>query len=136
MPLRAKMPSFTYVGKVKGKPRPKFSKAGHAYTPKEYRGYEEAIAERWRSQVGCFFDGAICVEVKVYRPLPESRPKSVEMEYDTFKPDADNIGKAVLDALNGVAFADDKQVVSLLVQKEPRLRGMKEQMIVSVYSAE
>lgn len=38
------------------------------------------------------------------------------------KPDADNIAKAVLDALNGVAYADDKQVVILESRKFPRVR--------------
>ena len=35
----------------------------------------------------------------------------------TKKPDNDNIAKIILDALNGVAYQDDKQVVSLQVEK-------------------
>lgn len=42
--------------------------------------------------------------------------------FDTGKPDCDNIAKAVLDALNGVAFDDDSQVVTLVVRKYPRVR--------------
>lgn len=34
------------------------------------------------------------------------------------KPDADNIAKIVLDALNGLAYEDDKQVTGLLVTKK------------------
>ena len=34
------------------------------------------------------------------------------------KPDSDNIAKVVLDALNGVAYIDDKDVVKLTVTKE------------------
>lgn len=33
------------------------------------------------------------------------------------KPDIDNVVKAVLDALNGVAYRDDTQVVELHVRK-------------------
>lgn len=33
------------------------------------------------------------------------------------KPDWDNIGKAVCDALNGIAYKDDSQVVSANVYK-------------------
>lgn len=33
------------------------------------------------------------------------------------KPDIDNIAKSVLDALNGVAYIDDKQVYSLTCNK-------------------
>ena len=33
------------------------------------------------------------------------------------KPDADNIAKSICDALNGEAYADDKQVIRLVVDK-------------------
>lgn len=33
------------------------------------------------------------------------------------KPDADNIAKIVCDGLNGIAYKDDKQIVSLTVLK-------------------
>ena len=33
------------------------------------------------------------------------------------KPDCDNIAKAVLDALNGLAYKDDSQVTELTVRK-------------------
>jgi Holliday junction resolvase RusA-like endonuclease len=34
------------------------------------------------------------------------------------KPDVDNIAKSILDALNGAAYDDDKQVVALMIHKE------------------
>ena len=37
--------------------------------------------------------------------------------YPTVKPDTDNIAKSILDALNGIAYKDDKQVVTLSVKK-------------------
>ena len=47
----------------------------------------------------------------------------------TKKPDADNIAKVVCDALNGVAYKDDTQIVSLHIKKsytadEPRVEVM------------
>ena len=36
----------------------------------------------------------------------------------TKKPDIDNIIKAVLDALNGIAYKDDTQVVQVMAQKK------------------
>ena len=43
----------------------------------------------------------------------------------TKKPDCDNIAKIICDALNGVAYDDDKQIVALKVTKiysaEPRV---------------
>ncbi|MEX5590971.1 RusA family crossover junction endodeoxyribonuclease, partial [Pseudomonas urmiensis] len=38
--------------------------------------------------------------------------------YPTKKPDADNIAKAVTDALNGLAYKDDSQIVILSVYKQ------------------
>ena len=37
--------------------------------------------------------------------------------YPTKKPDADNIAKVVCDALNGLAYKDDAQVIDLTVHK-------------------
>lgn len=39
------------------------------------------------------------------------------VEYPTKKPDIDNIAKVVCDALNGIAYKDDKQIVSLKLAK-------------------
>ena len=43
----------------------------------------------------------------------------------TKKPDCDNIAKIILDALNGLAYKDDKDIVSCLIEKwygdEPRV---------------
>ena len=36
----------------------------------------------------------------------------------TKKPDLDNIAKAVLDSLNGIAYKDDSQIVSMVVSKK------------------
>ena len=37
--------------------------------------------------------------------------------FPTKKPDLDNLAKAVLDALNGVAYKDDCQIVTVLSKK-------------------
>ena len=55
--------------------------------------------------------------------MPESWPKSKKAKAlagiitPTVKPDADNLAKSVCDSLNGVAWADDKQVIKLHVIK-------------------
>ena len=38
-------------------------------------------------------------------------------ERPTRKPDFDNIGKIICDALNGIAYRDDAQIVDALVRK-------------------
>lgn len=50
------------------------------------------------------------------------------------KPDIDNIAKAVLDALNSVAYRDDIQIVELQIRKQysekPRLEICMEELEV------
>nr|DAJ52248.1 MAG TPA: Endodeoxyribonuclease RusA [Caudoviricetes sp.] len=74
----------------------------------------------------------VIVTIDVYRPLPDGRPRCVRSEPDTYKPDADNVAKLVMDALTGVAWADDSQVVDLHVRKHPRVRGQAERMDITV----
>ena len=71
--------------------------------------------------------------VRVCRRLPRSAPKRVVSEPDTGKPDADNVAKLVMDALNGHAYEDDAQVTSLRVTKMPRSRVTCDLMEVEVF---
>lgn len=131
---RVSVVTITVPGKVRGKARPRVTKFG-VYTPKKTREYERKIAEKYR-ETGCEpFSGEVSVEVTTYREMPKSRPKKALSEPDTYKPDVDNIGKAVLDALNGVAYMDDKQVTLLVVRKMPRTRG-GERLVVTVEELE
>ena len=57
--------------------------------------------------------GAVCVEVVFWL----ARPKSVKRLSPTVKPDVDKLLRGVLDALTGVAFVDDAQVVDVDVSK-------------------
>lgn len=126
--------SFDVLGKVRGKGRPRFTRGGHAYTPKATRDYERSIREAFENATVRPpepFSGPIAVCIMTYRQLPKSTPKSVFSEPDTHKPDIDNVAKIVLDALNGVAWEDDAQVVSLKVSKLNRTRS-HERMSVSI----
>lgn len=118
--------SFVLRGEVRGKPRPRFSSRGgygRAYTPASYMKYERSIAKAYTEAGGKKFIGAMSVSIFIHRELPKSRPKRILAELDTSKPDIDNVAKAVLDALNGVAYEDDRQVVRLNVIKLPRTRN-------------
>lgn len=114
--------SFTYYGEVRGQSRPRFSKFG-TYKPKKDKEYEQAIREAYIASGGINFGrSAIVMRIDVYREIPKSRPNRVRYEMDTFKPDATNIAKSVEDALNGIAYDDDKQIVSITVTKHQRRR--------------
>nr|DAF04112.1 MAG TPA: Endodeoxyribonuclease RusA [Caudoviricetes sp.] len=127
--------SFDVWGKVRGKGRPRFTRGGHAYTPKATRDYEAAIREAYMNaprKPREPFSGPIAVSILTYRQLPKSTPKSVFSEPDTHKPDIDNVAKVILDALNGVAWEDDAQVVSLTVSKLKRTRS-PEKLSISIH---
>lgn len=98
-----------------------------AITPKKTREYENVIKVFAQKEMKALkskpLQCAVVVMIDAYRSIPKSftKKKRAEIEAGTLrpttKPDADNIAKAVLDALNGVVFHDDNQVVSLSVQK-------------------
>jgi Holliday junction resolvase RusA-like endonuclease len=68
-------------------------------------------------------------------PVAQSKAKKKRKEMlegkilPSKKPDIDNVVKAVLDGLNGVAWKDDKQVTSLMASK---VYGENPQVVVHV----
>lgn len=127
---------FQVTGAVKGKPRPRFTKQGgfvRAYTPKDALDYERRIAQAYLDAGGTMREAPIHVDIRVYRKLPKGTPKKVARELDIKKPDIDNIAKSVLDALNGVAYQDDAQVVDLRIAKMPREHRDEDYMVIEIY---
>lgn len=113
---------FTYYGEVRGQARPRFSKFG-AYKPKKDKDYEQAIRDAYINSGGKNYGKSpIVLRIDIYREIPKSRPRYLRYEMDTFKPDATNVAKSVEDALNGIAYDDDKQIVSVTVCKHQRRR--------------
>ena len=117
---------FTIPGPPQGKGRPRFTRNGnHAYTPQKTAIYERSVAQAYKLSSAHREPLTCPVELRIdaYMPIPESWPKSkkaaalAEVILPTVKPDADNIGKSIADALNGVAYLDDKQITSLVVKK-------------------
>ena len=120
------MVEFMVLGAPKGKERPRAAKLRDrtiVYTPKKTKDYEREIATAYRTQCRGIFSGAVAIEIHAYYEIPKSasRKRVLDMVSDrerpTKKPDGDNIAKAVCDALNGVAYKDDSQVVDLTVRK-------------------
>jgi Holliday junction resolvase RusA-like endonuclease len=116
------MVKFIVEGDILGKPRPRVNRNGRVWTPDRFKAYEKKIARAYIEAGGERLSGSVSIKVRTFRSLPKSRPKRILEEEDIFKPDIDNILKIVLDALNGVAFEDDKQVVRVLCSKMPRAR--------------
>lgn len=75
---------------------------------------------RYREASGQILAGSLECEIISTFGRPESRihkRKPMSQEWYPRKCDADNIAKAVLDALNGVAWKDDRQVTRLVCEK-------------------
>lgn len=117
---------FVVPGPPKGKGRPRFSRAnGHVmtYTPDSTASYEELVRWSWRSQSGSSFEAGVPLKVSIYGffPIAKSISKKKHVELDgkphTSKVDCDNLAKAVLDAMNHLAFYDDSQISDLHVVK-------------------
>ena len=119
----------TVIGEIVGKQRPRVCRHG-TYTPKKTKDYEQLIRNSYIAQDGKFFERDIPVQItiKAYKKPPKSTTKKnlKLIEQGLFpwikKPDIDNICKSVLDALNGIAYADDGQVVKVGTTKEYTLQ--------------
>lgn len=116
--------TFTVPGEPQGKARPRFDSVRHrTYTPIKTKHYEELIAECYQLAGGHLFDEPVLVRVLACYGVPVSISKKRrelllgQGEAVKRKPDLDNVVKAVLDALNLIAYNDDKQVVSLIAAK-------------------
>lgn len=113
---------FVVDGEPVAKGRPRFTMTGRAYTPKRTHDYEKKVKEAYSGEM---FPEDIPLEVHIdaYFQIPKSvsKKRHEEMRRGSIrpmkKPDADNIAKSICDALNGVAYADDKQVIRLVVDK-------------------
>ena len=123
--------NFTVAGKPTAKGRPRFTKTGHAYTDAKTAAYETLVRASYQQQAGQKLQGALHATIYAYFPIPKNTPKKLAQEmrdgkvWHTKRPDADNVAKSILDALNGVAYGDDSGVTSLYVVKrygeEPRV---------------
>lgn len=108
-----------------GKARPRFTRWGGVYTPSATHMAERKLAVSCKmALVGLVTPTGAPVRVAIRAnfaiPASVSQKKRAEMlgMPVTKKPDADNVAKLVLDALNGIAYADDKQVFSVSIEKK------------------
>lgn len=122
------MTTFTVEGIPVGKGRPKFARRGNfvtAYTPKKTVDYESIVKEAGQAAMGSQepLETPVSLYLYVRVPIPASYSKKVTAacldgsQKPTKKPDADNILKAISDALNGICYKDDAQIVNIHLSK-------------------
>lgn len=120
---------FVVPGEPYGKGRPKFStKCGfvRAVTPERTANYENLIKLEYERQChGQRYEkeDALGILITAYKPIPSGvSKKKICLMLDRLifpgkKPDWDNIGKIICDALNGIVWKDDAQIVDGRVVK-------------------
>ena len=103
------MIKFTVEVEPLPQPRPRFSR-GRCFQPKPIVEYKAAITQAARLAMANRepMTGELSAVIKLFRKY-----KSTSRRFG----DLDNHAKAILDALNGVCFVDDSQVVKLTVEK-------------------
>ena len=137
----------TYTAIVLGDPvaqgRPRFSRQGgfvKAYDPaksRDYKSYVRMIAAQHTPESPV--EGAIEFSLRIYRAIPKGMPKyKREAAKDgrlrpVIKPDVSNVLKGVEDALKGVWYKDDSQIVGYRVlgkwyDERPRIEIMMREL--------
>jgi Holliday junction resolvase RusA-like endonuclease len=111
-----------------GKQRARYAKRGNfvqTYTPDKTRNYESLIKEAAIEAMGSSepLETPVTLYLYIRAPIPKSLPKKrMEaclngLEKPIKKPDASNVLKSVEDAMNGVVYKDDSQIVNIHVSK-------------------
>jgi len=102
----------------KAAPRPRVTRNG-TYNPKAYTDYKKIIALVSRAKFKKS-EIAVSMHLDFFFKIPKSwsKAKKADIPYHTSKPDVDNLIKSIKDALNGVAYRDDSQVVQVFARKQ------------------
>ena len=122
------MVTFSVDGDPVGKQRARYAKRGNfvqTYTPDKTRNYEALIKEAAIQAMGSneVLETPVNLYLYIRAPIPKSLPKKrLEAclngsEKPIKKPDASNVLKSVEDAMNGVVYKDDSQIVNIHVTK-------------------
>ena len=111
-------------GKPIGKARPKFSRMGNfvkTYTPEKTVNYENFVKMCWmqsgEEKLHGNIEATIAASFLISQSASKKKHRELDGAYCPKKPDCDNIAKSILDALNGIAYDDDSQIVKLTVIK-------------------
>ena len=122
-----KIYEFEILESITGKQRPRMNTyTGKAYTPTRTKNYEYLVRQLFVAKYPKFEPilGKVKMTIVACFELPKKRSKLQEAEMlagiitPTKKPDWDNIGKIISDALNKFAFKDDAQITDAIIIKK------------------
>ena len=116
-----------------GKARARFSRMnGRFFTPKKTEDWERLVKSLARQQVrgkGLNMTAPVYLDIDAYfAPMPtwpkwKKAAAMLGLISNTSKPDVDNVAKALLDALNGIVYADDQYIVGFRIMKHFAEKG-------------
>jgi len=118
------MREFIIYGQPVAKGRPRLGKWG-TYTPQKTVEYENLIRlsylEKYKGE--SLIEDQIKLNISFYFPVPKSvsqKKRQAMLEGKIMhdkRPDIDNCIKSITDALNGLAYKDDNQIVEVHAMK-------------------
>src|SRR5699024_2017017 len=116
-------------GNPKAQKRHRHRKNGHTYDPS--KGDKVNIKKQLLGvKPAKPLTSPLRVELNFFIQTPKSwsdaKKKRFEGKYRPLRPDIDNYEKLVLDAMNGMIFKDDNQVVELVVRKFYSVKSSKQ----------
>ena len=137
---------FVIPGEPQGKARAKTVRLkngfSHSYTPEKSVSYENLVKLCFQDIAGRDsqpMTGIFQVDICAFMAPPASKPKAwtvlaliERVIRPAKKPDWDNIGKIVCDALNGISYRDDSAIVDGRVRKYFAERSRVEVRIIDI----
>lgn len=114
---------FEIYEKAIGKERPRYSAKTHRmYTPTRTSIFEEKVKNAFLAKYNIQTEPTgkpVEAIIKIQFAPPKSLNKKNTLLFTPYdkRPDCDNLAKSILDALNGLAYKDDKQITYLSVEK-------------------
>lgn len=121
------MVEFIIPGNPVPQARPRAGKRGSKivmYDPKESKEYKQYVALIAKQHAPkTLLEGALSVRIKIYREIPKSTTKKDRalifegIKRPVTKADTSNYVKGIEDALNGIIYKDDSQIVDLYASK-------------------
>lgn len=90
------------------------------YDPAKSRSWKQDVKTQVLEKLAFTSDGLAEGPLEVYLGFKLQRPKSAPKRrlYPDRKPDLSNMARAVEDALKGVVYRDDSQIVRLVLEKD------------------
>ena len=113
--------TFFVSGTPRPKQRPRRGANGHFYTPTPTKAWEAQVAWAFKqAHPGADPLQGDCRAVLVFQFTSKTRS------------DLDNLTKAVLDALNGLAYEDDKQVSAITATRQVLGKDSRPGVVVTI----